>query len=154
MRVQLMLHFVTCACVPHTGQAGGIPLVIGFGVSWVLSVHCSGACRSRRCTSFALRPLFHCCGLWCGVASCHRSLCRVAYNCVWSCGVAWLCCCVVSWRVLYCVVWRWVVLCCAGSCDVVLCVVFWLFAVWCNIVLCCVVLCCVVVRGVVVFLVL
>ena len=62
MRVHLMLRVVTCACVPHTGGAGGIPLVLGFGVSWVLSVHCSGACRFRRCTSFALRPLFQALG--------------------------------------------------------------------------------------------
>ena len=41
MRVHLILRVVTCACVPHTGLAGGIPLALGFGVSWVLPVHCS-----------------------------------------------------------------------------------------------------------------
>ena len=58
MRVHLMLRVVSCACVPHTGRAGGVPLVLGFGVSWVLSVHCSGACRSRRYTFFELRLFF------------------------------------------------------------------------------------------------
>ena len=58
MRVHLMLRVVRCACVPHTGRAGGIPLALGFDVSWVLPVHCSGACQSQRCTSFALRSLF------------------------------------------------------------------------------------------------
>ena len=81
------------------------------------------------------------CGWWCGVALCHTSLCRVAYDCVSSCGVAWLCRRVVSWRVLGCVVWRLVVSCCAGSCHVALCVILWRFVLWCNIVLCCVVLC-------------
>ena len=61
MCVYLMLCAVTCACVPHTGQAGGIPLALGLGLSfsvaWVLSFPYSGACWSRRCSSFALRPL-------------------------------------------------------------------------------------------------
>ena len=62
MSVYLMLRVVTCVCVLHTGRAGCIPLTLGlglgFGVAWVLSFPCSGAYWSRRCSSFALRPLF------------------------------------------------------------------------------------------------
>ena len=47
MRVHLILRVVTCACVPHTGLAGGIPLALGFGVSWVLPVHCSPLTKLR-----------------------------------------------------------------------------------------------------------
>ena len=67
MCVYLMLRVITCACVPHTGQAGGIPLAQGFVVTWVLPVHYSGACWSRRCSSFALRPLFQALGPVCHV---------------------------------------------------------------------------------------
>ena len=69
MCVYLMLHVVTCACVPHTRRAGGIPLALGlglgFGVAWVLPFPCSGACWSPRCSSFALRPLFQALGSVC-----------------------------------------------------------------------------------------
>ena len=39
--VHLVLRVVTCACAPYTGLAGGIPLALGFGVSWVLLARCS-----------------------------------------------------------------------------------------------------------------
>ena len=58
MHVYLMQPVVTCACVLHTGRAGCIPLTIGFCVAWILPFPCSGACWSRRCPFFALRPLF------------------------------------------------------------------------------------------------
>ena len=71
MCVYLMLLVVTCACVPHTGRAGGIPLSLGlslgFGVTLVLPFPCTGACWSRRCSSFALRPLFQALGPVCHV---------------------------------------------------------------------------------------
>ena len=66
MCVYLMLRVVTCGCVPHTGQVGGISLALGLGlgfrVTWVLPFHCSGACQSRRCLFFALRPSFQALG--------------------------------------------------------------------------------------------
>ena len=69
MCVYLMLLVVTCACVPHTGQAGCILLALGlslgFRVAWVLPFPCSGAFWSRRCSSFALSPLFQAFGSVC-----------------------------------------------------------------------------------------
>ena len=58
MRLHLMLRVVTCACVPHTGLAGGIPLALSFGVSWILPVHCSPL--HKLCSFFqALGPVSH-----------------------------------------------------------------------------------------------
>ena len=69
MCVYLMLRVVTCACVLHTGRAGCITLALGlglgFGVAWALAFPCTGACWSRRCASFAMRPLFQALGPVC-----------------------------------------------------------------------------------------
>ena len=62
MCLYLMLRVVTCACVLHMGREGCIPLALGldlgFDVAWVLPFPCTGACWTRRCASFAMRPLF------------------------------------------------------------------------------------------------
>ena len=39
--MHLILRVVTCACAAYTVLAGGIPLALGFGVSWVLLARCS-----------------------------------------------------------------------------------------------------------------
>ena len=39
MCVHRVLCVILCVCVLHTGLAGGIPLVLGLCVSWILLAH-------------------------------------------------------------------------------------------------------------------
>ena len=45
--MHLTLHVVTSGCAPYRALAGGIPLALGFVVSWVLLARCSPLHRLR-----------------------------------------------------------------------------------------------------------
>ena len=47
----ILLCVVICACAPYTGLVSGIPLALGFGVSWILLARCSSLHKLRSLSS-------------------------------------------------------------------------------------------------------